>query len=192
MTENMRSATNMSIRAAVDSMKEIVGDIGEKIIFINAGLRDYFDHPPEYNWDPCVSVDRQTLLFCEVEKLIGINGAIDIWRRIGYRGIQYAHEIGGPLRPFEGFTPEEKYLKGVEIFALATGKGRVVQNGNGVDFDGYDCVMCEPYRVGKSICSVYTGILQYVADWAYGKDVQCVTETRCRAKGDDTCYYQLV
>ena len=181
----------MSIRAAVDSMREIVGDIGAKIIFVNAGLRDYFDNPPEYNWAPCVSVDRQTLLFYEVEKLIGIDGAIGIWRRIGYRGIQYAHEIGGLLRPFEEFTPKEKYLKGAEVFALATGKGRVVQNGNGVDFDGYDCVMCEPYRVGRSICSVYTGILQYVADWAYGKDVQCVTETRCRAKGDDTCYYQL-
>ena len=127
-----------------------------------------------------------------MKKIVGINGTIGIWRRIGYRGIQYASEICGLLRPFEVLAPNEKYLKGAEIFAMATGKGRVVQNGNGVDFDGYDRVMCEPYRVGRSVCSAYTGILQYISDWAYGKNVYPVNETRYRAKGDDTCYYQLV
>jgi predicted hydrocarbon binding protein len=192
MNDEGKMATNMSIRAAVDSITEIMGENGALIIFKDAGLEELYVHPPDYNWEPCIHVDQQTQIFRAVEKLVGLTGAVGIWRRIGYKGIEYAHEIGHLLDAFESLSEDEKYLKGSEIFAAATGKGRVIVTDEGcVDFDGSDCILCEPYHSKRPVCSVYVGILQYVADWAYGKGTHVVHETQCRAMGDATCYYRL-
>jgi predicted hydrocarbon binding protein len=42
------------------------------------------------------------------------------------------------------------------------------------------------------MCSVYEGTTQYMADWALGKGTYQVRETKCMARGDETCYFSLI
>jgi predicted hydrocarbon binding protein len=78
---------------------------------------------------------------------------------------------------------------------MAIGKGKTVIGESGrAEFNGFDCTLCSPYYnqgIERPVCYVYTGCMQYVADFAYGKDVTLMVETKCKAKGDETCYYVL-
>ena len=195
MSNDEKMATNMSIRAAVDCFTEIMGNNGARIIFRNAGFEHIYDNPPPYDLNPNISVESQTRLYIEVAQLVGLKGALSIWRRVGYAAVKYGNEFGHAFDAYKDLPPDEKYNKCSEILSLVIAKGKTVMSGTGrVDFDGFDCTVCSPYYSSGSnrpVCLLYTGAFQYIADWAYGKNAAQVVETKCKAKGDDTCYYEL-
>ena len=191
MTEEAMAA-NMAIRAALDGIMEIMGGNGCKIVFNNAGLSQIFDNPPEYDWNPCVPVSQQARLYPEIANLLGLNGALGIWRRIGYTNIKYAAELGHVLDAFSDLQSSEKYSKAMEILQMGIGVGRLVDNDDGsVDFDVFDCPICSESKSQRSICTVITGSLQYLANWSFGESIYIAKETKCKAMGDDTCYFVL-
>ncbi len=195
MAGDEKMATNMSMRAAVECVTEIMGENGARMIFRNAGIEHVYNSPPPYDWSPCIPISLQTQVYIEVANLIGLKGALSIWRRIGYAGVKSANEIGHLFDSFKDLPTDERYNKCTEVLSTAIGKGKTVMSGTGkVDFDGFDCTLCSPYYssdINRAVCFVYTGVFQYIADWVYGKNAAQVIETKCRAKGDDTCYYQL-
>ncbi len=195
MNSDEKKATNMSIRAAVDCFTEIMGENGARIIFRNAGFEKIYDNPPPYDLNPNISVEAQTRLYTEVANLVGLKGALGIWRRVGYSAVKYGNELGHAFDGYKDLPPDEKYNKSSELLSMAIGKGKVVMSGAGrVDFDCFDCTVCSPYYssdANRAVCFTYTGALQYIADWAFGKNAAQVIETKCKAKGDDTCYYEL-
>jgi predicted hydrocarbon binding protein len=187
-----KMATNMSVRAVVDSILEIMGKNGAKVIFRNAGYPQLLDTPPDYNWEPCISTSDQASFMLGVADVLGFNGAVGIWRRIGYTGFRYANEIGHIFDSLKEMPPDEKFTKALDIYIAASGRGKAVDAGKKVpDFEVPDCHFCKGVTSDRSICSGFSGVVQYVSDWAYGKGAYLVKETRCRAKGDDTCYYVL-
>ena len=191
-TEEVKMVSCIAIRAAIDGIQEIIGDNGAKILFRNIGFSHIYDNPPSYGWDPCVTVPEQAKIYDELVHLLGLNGAIGIWRRIGYTNLKYAVEIGHVLDSYKDLEEKEKFQKAIEIFCAATGKGKLVQRDDGlVDFDCPDCLLCEKYKTDKAMCSVYEGTTQYGLDWAFGKGVYTVRETKCKGKGDDTCYFKI-
>jgi predicted hydrocarbon binding protein len=195
MSSDEKKATNLSIRAAVDCFTEILGKNGARIVFRNAGFERIFDNPPPYDLNPNISVESQTKLYIEVGELFGLRGALSIWRRVGYTAVKYGHEYGHAFDGYKGLSPDEKFNKCSEFLSLVIGKGKTEMNGTGrVNFDCFDCTVCSPYYdsdLNRPVCLLYTGALQYIADWAYGKNAAQVVETKCKAKGDDTCYYEL-
>lgn len=195
MSNDEKKATNMSIRAAVDCFTEIMGDNGARIIFRNAGFEHIYDNPPPYDLNPSISVTSQTQLYIEVAELVGLKGALGIWRRVGYAAVKYGNEFGHAFDGYKDLPPDERFNKSSELLSIVIGKGKTVMNGTGrVDFDGFDCTVCSPYYssdINRPVCLLYTGAFQYIADWAYGKNAGQVVETKCKAKGDDTCYYEL-
>jgi hypothetical protein len=193
MGEAPKMATNMAIRAAIDGIHEIVGENGAKILFRNIGFSHLYENPPGYTWEPCLTIPEQARIYMEVINLVGLNGAIGIWRRIGYTNIKYAVEIGHVLDAFIDLPPVEKYHRGMEIFVAASGKGKMVPRPDGlVDFDCPDCLLCADLRTERVMCAVYEGTTQFMVDFAFGKGIYQVRETKCKAKGDDTCYFTLI
>jgi predicted hydrocarbon binding protein len=190
-----KMATNLAIRAAVECMTEIMGKNGAKMIFKKAGIERLFDNPPDYTWDPCISVDQQTQIYIEAANLLGLKGALALWRRIGYAAVKAGAEMGHGFDSFKDLPQDEKYMKCVEILSLAIGRGRIVTNERGgIDFEGFDCIVCSPYHntgVTRPVCTMYVGAFQYIADFAYGKGARTIYETKCKAMGDDSCYYTL-
>jgi hypothetical protein len=192
MGETQRMVTNMAIRAAIDGIHEIVGDNGAKILFRNIGFSDLYSQPPGYTWEPCLTVPEQAKIYGEVINLVGLNGGIGIWRRIGYTNIKYSVEIGHVMDAYNDLPPFEKYQRGIEIFCAASGKGKPVARDDGLfDFDCPDCLLCSTYKTERVMCAVYEGTTQYLLDWAFGKGKYMARETKCMGKGDDTCYFSI-
>jgi predicted hydrocarbon binding protein len=193
MTSDERMATNMAIRAGIVAVEEIMGENATKIIFNNAGKRYLYDSPPELNFEPCIKVSEQAAIYRAIMDLMGFKGGIVLWRRIGYSIMKSAAEIGHILDSFDALSPAEKFNKGMEVFVMGSGKGKLVTNAEGIaEFDSFDCFSCQGYSYTRPVCAHYEGIVQFLSDWAFGKDVYLARETLCMAKGDKTCYVKIV
>jgi len=192
MTEAEKRTTNIAIRASIEGIVDILGTNGAKILFKNAGLIHVFENPPGYDWNPSITIPEQASIYSEVANLLGLNGAISLWRRMGYTVLKFAVEVGHTLDAYKDLPQDEKFYKEMELFTIGSGKGRVVKNDDGsVDFDCFDCIHCAGYKTKRPMCSHYVGFIQYISDWAYGKGVYIARETKCKAMGDGTCYFQF-
>lgn len=192
MSEQVKMATNMSIRAAIDGITEIMGSKGTKIIFRDIGLAHLVENPPEYSWDPCIPTTEQVKIYTDIIAMLGLNGAVSIWRRIGYTNIKYVAEIGHAIDHLIDLPAGEKFFKATELFTLGTGKGKALPNEEtGADLDVFDCLLCEGRSSVRPICSLYEGVMIYLSEWAFGKGVYIPRETTCMAKGDSNCYFVL-
>ena len=192
MSDQEKMATNIAIRAAIDGITEIMGDNGTKILFRNINFLNLFENPPDYSWSPCITVREQWKIYSEVEHIVGLNGAIGIWRRIGYTNLRYAVEIGHVLDVMKDLPPDERFVKSLEVFCAASGKGRpVVDEGGHADFDCFDCLLCEGKKVERPMCSIYEGTTQFILDWSYGRGKYIARETKCKGMGDDTCLFTV-
>src|SRR4030065_741043 len=105
-------------------------------------FEDIYDAPPPYDLSPNISVESQSRLYIEVAELVGLKGALSIWRRVGYAAVQYGNEFGHAFDAFQDLTPDEKYNKCSEFLSIVIGKGKTVMSGTGrVDFDCFDCTV---------------------------------------------------
>lgn len=192
MTAEGKMATNMAIHSVMDSIEEVIGEKALRIVFRAAGMEHLLDEPPPYDWEPCISTEDQVKIYWEVEKLLGLNGAIGVWRRIGYNNIKYTVEIAHVLDGFADLEPIEKFKNAMDLMCMGSGKGRTVPNDEyGADLDVYDCLLCRHDTSNKPICSLYEGVMQYLCDWAFGKGVYIPREINCKARGDSTCFFVL-
>ncbi len=194
MAEQVKMATNMAIRGAVDAMVEIMGKNGTEVLFRNAGLAHIVQNPPEYNFEPCIPTTEQIKFYMNIVDVMGLNGAISLWRRIAYTVMQYAVERGHMLDNFNALAELEKFHEGLKIFSVISGKGTSVLKDNEPDeLTVPDCFMCLEYKnkTKRSMCAVYEGAIQFLADWAFGKGKYLSRETKCMAKGDEVCYFAL-
>ena len=192
MTAEGKMATNMAIRSTIESIEEIIGEKALGIVFRAAGMEHLLDELPSYDWEPCISTEEQVKIYWEVEKLLGLNGAIGVWRRIGYNNIKYAVEMGHVLDGYVDLEPIEKFQKAMELMCMGSGKGRTVPNDEyGADLDVYDCLLCKNDTSNRPICSLYEGVMQYISDWAFGKGTYLPREINCMARGDGSCYFIL-
>jgi len=192
MTAEGKMATNMAIHSVMDSIEEVIGEKALRIVFRAAGMEHLLDEPPPYDWDPCISTEDQVKIYWEVANLLGLNGAIGVWRRIGYNNIKKTVEVAHVLDGLVDFRPVEKFQKALELVCIGSGKGRAVLNEEyGADLDVYDCLLCKNETSNKPICSLYEGVMQYICDWAFGKGAYIPREVNCKARGDDRCYFVL-
>ena len=192
MTAEEKMATNMAIHSVIDSIEEIIGEKALRLVFRGADMEYLLDNRPPYDWEPCISTEDQVKIYWEVERLLGLNGALGVWRRIGYNNIKHAVEMAHVLDGLVDLEPMEKFRGAVELMCLGSGKGRPVPNDEyGADLDVYDCLLCRNDTSNRPICSLYEGVMQYLCDWAFGKGIYLPREVNCMARGDSTCYFVL-
>jgi len=193
MEDQQKRATKLAIRASLDGISDILGANGAKIVFRSAGLLDIFENPPDYSWDPCITIPEQARIYTEIANLVGFRGALGVWRRTGYTVMKRVMEEMRLAEQFKDLPPLEKFSRGLGLFVVGSGKGKVVQTeGKPDEFDCFDCMHCAGCDFDRAMCTHYEGFIQYIADATFGKDAYIAREVKCMAKGDDTCYFQLV
>lgn len=186
-----KTVTNLSIRAAYDSLAEVVGENARAIIFRGCGLSRLLESPPPYDWNKEFTNQQQLSIFQETIKLIGKIGAQGVIRQIGYKNAFNLEKLN-VLAHLKDLGPEEKYTKCLELLSIAINRGRVARNSAGtVALDVHDCTACQGASSDKPYCSQYAGALQFFADWSFGKAKYQVIESKCKAMGDETCFLEL-
>ena len=192
MPEQEKRTTNIAVRATIDGIIDILGENSAKIMLRDTGLLYLLEHKPDYNFEPSITIPEQAMIYSSIADLLGLMGAMGVWRRIGYTVLKYAHQYGGALDAFKDLPPDEKFEKSMELFVLSSGKGRLDKTDDGkVAFNCFDCIHCKGYDMDRPMCSHYEGFMQYIADFAYGKNVYRAKETECKACGASTCYFRL-
>jgi predicted hydrocarbon binding protein len=185
-------ATNAALRAVYDCLNEIMGKNGAKLIFDASDLTHIFENPPDYDLNPCVPTEEQAKIYLEIPNLVGLNGALAIWRRMGVTITRYADEYGHIFDAFKELPDKEQYQKSVEMFVMASGKGRLAVRDDGMtDYDCFDCWFCENRELHRPMCTLYAGGMQYLADLAFGKGAYRAVEKKCKVLGDETCLFVL-
>jgi predicted hydrocarbon binding protein len=193
MEDQQKRATKLAIRASLDGITDILGKNGAKIIFRSAGLLAIFENPPDYSWDPSITIPEQARIYTEIGNLVGYKGALAVWRRTGYTVMMRVAEGMRLVEQLEGLPAAEKFSRGLALFVTGSGKGKVVQvEGKPDEFDCFDCLHCSGCDFYRPMCTHYEGFIQYIADVSFGKDAYIARETTCKAKGDETCYFRLV
>jgi predicted hydrocarbon binding protein len=192
MTDRERRPTNLSVRASIDGVTEILGENTTKMLMRQAGLMHLYENKPDYNFEPCITTEEQVQIYIVISDLLGFKGAMGVWRRIGYTVVKYAHKYGNIFDAFTDLEPDERFARSMEVFVAASGKGRLVYPESGpVEFDAFDCLQCVDFKTDRPMCSPYEGFIQYIADLTYGKNFYRVKETECMACGGETCYFRL-
>ena len=183
-----KGATNLVIRSAYDTIGEIMGENGRKMIFINAGLARVIENPPAYDFERAFLAEEQVRIYQEIVKLVGEVGCQGILRQIGYRNADIVVNQFHLLDHLKNQKPEEKIVAGFEFVQNVSGKGKVTIDEHGMPMlDIFDCLFCEGVKTKKPYCSPYAGALQCMADFAFGKGKYLVAEEKCIGMGDSTC-----
>jgi predicted hydrocarbon binding protein len=190
--EPEKTVTNIAIRAAYDSVGDILGDKARDMIFNKAGLARIIESPPDYTWDKnCTNVE-QAGIYTETLNMVGAVGGQGVLRLTGYRNVETSVVRFGILNHLKDLPVEERLQKSFEFLQAAINKGRVIQSPGGFSaLDVFDCLTCADITSRKPYCSQYAGAVQFLVDWVYGKGHYLVRETKCKALGDDTCLFEV-
>ena len=89
------------------------------------------------------------------------------------------------------FKGEERLFKAIELYALATGRGKVTREGNTIVYDNPQCTACKNQKSDSPFCTIYNGMIDAYIKWSEVDGVQAV-ETKCMAMGDDTCRFEVL
>ncbi|MBN1881416.1 MAG: 4-vinyl reductase [Deltaproteobacteria bacterium] len=192
MSESEKTVTNISIRATYDSLGDVLGPRARDMIFRNAGMGRVLESVPDYTWEKNYTNAELVMLYYKTVDLVGVVGAQGILRQMGYTNAEKTDQVLRILDQFTDLSPKELLYKGFELLKTAINRGDV-ENGIGdvPQFNVHDCTMCRGVVSRKPYCSPYAGALQYFTDRAFGRGEYLVIETKCKAKGDDTCLFEL-
>jgi predicted hydrocarbon binding protein len=191
MPQEEKTVTNLSIRAVFDSLGEIMGENARNIVFRGSGFPGLIESPPEYNWNKEFTSRQQLNIYREIVNLVGAVGAQGILRQIGRKNADILVKFG-VFDHIKDLPAEEKFRKALELLSLGIGRGRLATDSKGnTAFDVFNCTVCEGERSTKPYCSNYSGAIGFFADWSFGKGKYVIIETKCKAQGDDICFFEL-
>jgi predicted hydrocarbon binding protein len=186
-----KKVTNISIRAAYDSLGDIIGMNGRNLVLKQADLERIIDAPPPYDFTVSFTIPEQANLYHAVVHYFGALGAQGILRQIGYRaaGLAFGKGIADHLK---GEPERDQLYKLIDLFHFLVGKGRAEEVETGVfALNVFDCIHCSGTRSKRPFCSHYAGALQALVDNLIGKRRYSAVEEECFATGGNTCLFVL-
>lgn len=185
-----KTVSCMVMRIALDATEEVMGENGLRALLNYGNLMYLLEDKPDYSLDKKYTDDQYGAFTSNWYKILGTDGGKALFRLIGKKSGLSA--IGtGIFDSLKDLPPEEKILKGLEIFALATGRGRAERVGDVIAYDNNQCTACKNIESKNSVCTGLNGAFDEFIRWA-GLEGFRTIETKCKAKGDDTCRYEIL
>lgn len=185
-----KTVSSVVIRVLLDATEDILGVNGVKALLNYGNMGFLIENKPDYTMEKCFTDDEFAALSMNYYKILGTSGAKAVFRMVGTATVK--HVIGtGVLESIEASNKEEKLFKAVELYCLASGRGKAKIESGKIVFDNPECTACKGYSDDTPFCSVYNGMLDAFIKWAGIEGLKSV-ETRCMAMGDDTCCWEIV
>ena len=185
-----KTVSNMVIRVLLDSTEDVMGENGLKALLNYAKMPHLFENKPEHTLDKNYTDEEYGALTSSWYKVLGNSGAKALFRMIGKSSGKRAIQ-SGIFDSFRDLPDEEKLFKMIEFFAMATGRGAALKEGDVVIYDNPQCTACINIEDEKPVCTGLNGAFGEFIDWA-GIKGKTVIETKCKAMGDETCRYEIL
>ena len=184
-----KTVSSMVIRLVLDSTEEILGTNGLKSLLNYAGLISLFENKPDYTLEKNYTDEDYGRLTSSWYKVLGTSGGKAVFRMIG-KTIAKRSIASGVFESIKDLPANEKLLKMVETYRLATGRGTVAKEGDTIVYDKPQCTACSGVTSDTPICIGLSGSFDEYAAWAGAAGVKTV-ETKCKAKGDASCRFEI-
>ena len=188
MTE--KTVANAVVRVILDGAEDVVGKNGLTALLRYGGLTHLIDNKPDFSMEKIFTNEEYAAITSSFYKILGLTGTKAILRHDGNATAKRVLSTG-VYDSLEGFDGEEKLFKALEIYVLASGRGRVLMEGGHVVYDNPQCTVCSAIRGDSAICSIVNGIIDGLIPWA-GIEGKRTVETRCMAMGDQTCRHEVL
>jgi predicted hydrocarbon binding protein len=185
-----KTVSNLVIRMILDSTEEIMGTNGLKAMLNYAGLIGIFENKPDYSLEKNFTDHEYGRLTSNWYQILGNSGAKALFRIMGKSSGKRAIATG-VFDSFKDLDPTERIYKMIELFILATGRGEASREGSVIFLDNPRCTACAGIKSTSAICTAMNGAFDEFAAWAGVTGARTV-ETMCKAKGDDTCRYEVL
>lgn len=184
-----KTVSNVAIRVTLDATEEILGLNGLKSILNYAGLAYLLENKPDFSLEKNYTEREFSGITASYYQVLGTSGAKAIMRQIG-RGLAKHTIDAGLYNHLAELPPNERFFKMMEIYVMATGKGRVYYEGDAVVYDNPICSNCTDLKEKTPVCTALNGTFDEYAAWA-GFAAEKTVETRCKAMGDDSCRWEI-
>lgn len=185
-----KTVSDAVIRVLLDATEDVLGQNGLKALLNYGGMIHLFENKPPFSMEKNYTDDDFTALSANYYKLLGTSGTKAVFRMVGMSTVKHVLSTGlmDSVKEFKG---EERLFKALELYALATGRGKVTREGNTIVYDNPQCTACKNQKSDSPFCTIYNGMIDAYIKWSGIDGVQAV-ETKCMAMGDDTCRFEVL
>jgi predicted hydrocarbon binding protein len=184
-----KTVSSMVVRIMLDATEEILGTNGLKALLNYAGLISLFENKPGYTLDKSYTNEEYSRLTASWLNILGTSGGKAIFRVIGKSAAKRSI-ASGIFESLKDLSPRDRLSRMVEIFGMAIGRGKALRDGDAIVFDNPECTACSGLTSDTPICTGLIGSFDEYAAWA-GVEGGRTVETKCKAKGDETCCYEI-
>ena len=170
--------------------EDVLGKNGLRALLNYGGMSYLIENKPDYSLEKNFTDDDFTALSTNYYKLLGASGAKAVFRLIGST-ITKRVVRSGLLDSFTKLEGFDRLYKSLELYTIASGRGRVIRDANNIAFDVPQCTVCKDIREPAPYCTIYNGIIDELIRKSEVEGMRTV-DTKCKALGDDTCYFEVL
>jgi predicted hydrocarbon binding protein len=192
---------NKMVRIVLLALEEVMGRNGVNAALNLASLRHLVNNYPPNNFDRQVTFDEIGSIMRALDDMYGPRGGRGIALRAGRAAFKYGIKEFGPILGIADLAfrllPLNMKLKvGADIFAEAFNRFsdqrvHIIDEEERIIWQNQTCPMCAGRKSETPCCHLAVGILQESLYWVSGGKHFEVTQTTCRAAGDEICTFLL-
>ena len=160
-----KTVSNISIRATIDATREILGDNGLKALLNYAKMGYLLNNIPDYSFTKGYEEREFSALTASFYSILGTSGAKALFRLIG-KTIGGKVLASGAFDSIKELPTDEKALKVLEIYVMATGKGKAFRDGDTIVYDNPQCTACTGLIDDTPVCTALNGMFDEYFKWA--------------------------
>ncbi len=187
-----------ALAGVLDSIEEVAGEKGRKLVLRHAGLEQYIENPPSRDDDAWVPVVDYRAANRGIRLAFGDKGSRPLLIYAGEELIRVglttltSQALSMAMRLMPGRLRRMAAFKIVSsgIVAITGVPPKIVEGKGKFILHYYNCPYCEGTQSDEPICYYDVGIMKAVAEWGMGKP-QKVTEIECAAVGAEACVFEI-
>jgi predicted hydrocarbon binding protein len=185
-----KTVANGVVRILMDATEMVIGENGLKAMLNFAKMQYLYENKPDYGYDKNYTDEEYARLISSYYDLLGVQGTTSVFRVIG-KAIASRTTGLGLFDTFKELPPEERLFKSVELYSMISGRGKVFVEDGVTVYDNTACTTCAGVQSKTPICTIVGGFIEGMMAWS-GITGKQLVETKCKAKGDDTCRYEVL
>jgi predicted hydrocarbon binding protein len=184
-----KTVANGAVRILMDATEQVIGTNGLKALLNFAKMSSLIENKPDYGYDKNYTDEEYSRIITSYYDLLGIRGAKLIFRMVGKAIVKQVTGLG-LFDHLKEFPPDERLLKGIELYITVSGRGKAFVENGVIVYDNTVCSTCHGITSDVPICTIISGFLDDLAVWSGVLGKKSV-ETRCKAMGHETCRYEM-
>jgi hypothetical protein len=192
---------NHIVRTYLESLRDILGGNGLRVLLKRAGLVEWIEAPPPADLEKAVDFARFSSLCAIMDEFYGLQGGHGVARRASWASYGVLREALADIPEVSGWDkvdlPLEKKIKGALVGTARILSGvsdqltTVEEDDQSFFFTVHHCPVCWGRESEEPLCHPILGALEEATRWASNGLKFAIEEIECKAMGQETCKFRV-